>query len=1140
MFKNLKLFLIVAFWGILSIEGLSAANPKREFRSTWFTTVWNLDWPKSSGSTAQKAELTTYLDQLKAMNLTSVCFQVRSLCDAMYKSSYEPWSSALTGTRGSNPGWDPLAFVVEECHKRGMECYAWFNPFRWSTGTTYNTSYDQQWRNKGWILTYGSYSVLNPAIPEARQHSLDVLAEILNNYQVDGVVFDDYFYPNNIPQSSSAADYSLWANSGSSLSIGDWRRENVHIAIREFHALIKSLRPDVRFGISPAGVADTSAGKFGLSGCPGSDWQYSEIFSDPLQWLYEGTIDFISPQIYWTINHSTNPFDDITSWWSNTANHFGRHHYASQEIANLMSSGNSTTNWKECANQIKSSRNSTMNNASGVVFYSTAYLNGPSASGLGNYLKSDVFSTPCLQPEITWATNAPSYGKVSNLAYSSGKLTWTATTNGKAIIKYTVYAIPSSVTIANAKAFDGDGFDVQYLVDVTYSNNYTIPTAKQSNYWYAVCVYDGYSKEHEAAIVNYPEGEAEKATLISPINGATADWSAKFSWSQVSNATYTLEIAADANFSTLKHQVKNLTTNSSVVDLSNLESKTVYYWRVITTQQNKLDATSAVATFTTSTRPSAPKTSLISPANGASFEEDITFSWSKVDCDAYKLQISTFSDFSSIKYEKSMTTTSHELSLSTLGKGSYYWRVITSGSTLESTISDVRQFTITKVVVGNFESGYKITTDIDNTSYSANGYINISNLWLRSTSNSYGNYWFQENGSYNRGFCATQDYLYISGRTSNSSSAETLYLRKMDPSTGEIVSDLFLDSDAKIEFYPCNDVMKDSKENVLISNLTLNISSTPLVIFQVDTETGALTQRASLTSSKVSSSTRVDHATVTGDVESGNFVVYAAVSNSKNILRWKYVNGQLNSEELCTLSELYPSAATSLGIAPRVIPINDNEFFVVGGSTYLSRYSFSTGKMVDSFKNKTIYEPDDANDVVGIDANGGAWFVLNGTTYLVYPYGSNLNTNGYNFNLVKTDANISYSSMSLMWTLPKRGLGNVNSGTSQADIDYVAINENTGNIYMYVPGNGVCAYEIKDNGPLGVENIITDTFGMQICGNVVKFPSMASMVSIYNMMGKTEKVCSNVTEMELNLPKGVYVINAVIEGVIYREKIAIR
>ncbi|MBR6639404.1 MAG: family 10 glycosylhydrolase, partial [Muribaculaceae bacterium] len=161
MFKNLKLFLIVAFWGILSIEGLSAANPKREFRSTWFTTVWNLDWPKSSGSTAQKAELTTYLDQLKAMNLTSVCFQVRSLCDAMYKSSYEPWSSALTGTRGSNPGWDPLAFVVEECHKRGMECYAWFNPFRWSTGTTYNTSYDQQWRNKGWILTYGSYSVLN-------------------------------------------------------------------------------------------------------------------------------------------------------------------------------------------------------------------------------------------------------------------------------------------------------------------------------------------------------------------------------------------------------------------------------------------------------------------------------------------------------------------------------------------------------------------------------------------------------------------------------------------------------------------------------------------------------------------------------------------------------------------------------------------------------------------------------------------------------------------------------------------------------------------------------------------------------------------------------------------------------------------
>ena len=132
---------------------------KREFRAIWLTTVWAIDWPSTTGTsssaqTAQKNQMIAYLDQLEQENFNAVCFQVRSMCDAMYNSKYEPWSSYLTGSRGSNPGWDPLAFVVEECHKRGMECHAWVNPFRFSTGSAWNTTQDQQLKNNGWLLSY--------------------------------------------------------------------------------------------------------------------------------------------------------------------------------------------------------------------------------------------------------------------------------------------------------------------------------------------------------------------------------------------------------------------------------------------------------------------------------------------------------------------------------------------------------------------------------------------------------------------------------------------------------------------------------------------------------------------------------------------------------------------------------------------------------------------------------------------------------------------------------------------------------------------------------------------------------------------------------------------------------------------------
>ena len=188
--------------------------PKREFRSAWVATVWALDWPRDANDNeangmnaeVQKASMIRMLDSLKRNNFNAVNFQVRSMCDAMYKSSYEPWSSYLTGTRGKAPSYDPLQFVVEECHKRGMECHAWVNPYRFSTGANWTTAYDNKLREDGHLLTYGSTIILDPAQQWTIDRITDVCREIITNYDVDGILYDDYFYPDGIPSNSTAED----------------------------------------------------------------------------------------------------------------------------------------------------------------------------------------------------------------------------------------------------------------------------------------------------------------------------------------------------------------------------------------------------------------------------------------------------------------------------------------------------------------------------------------------------------------------------------------------------------------------------------------------------------------------------------------------------------------------------------------------------------------------------------------------------------------------------------------------------------------------------------------------------------------------------------------------------------------------
>ena len=506
---------------LLAIAALPmSSGVKREVRSVWMATVWALDWPSSTSSTtAQKNEMVKYLDVLQKNNFNAVYFQVRTMSDAFYKSSYEPWSSYLTGTRGKDPGWDPLAFVVEECHKRGMECHAWVNPYRFSTGSNWSTAQDQALKSAGMLLAYTksdgkTTTILNPGLESVRKRIVDVCKEIISNYDVDGLVFDDYFYPEGIPVTSSAGDYDLWQKSGASMTFGDWRRNNVNQMVADVYKMVQQQKPYVRFGISPAGAACTSAAvaaKHGIDRCPvASDWQYDGIFSDPVAWLEAGTIDYISPQLYWKTNHKTNPFGPMTKWWSYVAKHFGRHHYASHSIS-FLNSSNTTGDWEEIGKQVQFSRDYTENEAPGAVFYSAAYVTGKKQSGFGEWLQVNKFQNKALTPAIDWKKSDLEKVQVSALSKRATVLSWAGVDN----VRYSVYAVPESV---NVETLDSN-IPAEYLLGVSYKTTYTMPDDKKSGYNYAVCVLDRYGNEYEP--VYYGQSGVES---IGENSGLTADY----------------------------------------------------------------------------------------------------------------------------------------------------------------------------------------------------------------------------------------------------------------------------------------------------------------------------------------------------------------------------------------------------------------------------------------------------------------------------------------------------------------------------------------------------------------------------------------------------------------------------------------
>ncbi|QEH68735.1 family 10 glycosylhydrolase [Cellulosilyticum sp. WCF-2] len=299
---------------MFSVNALAQTQSK-QLRGVWISTVYNLDYPSTKNNiSAQKDEFTTKLDQLKAIGINAVFIQVRPKADALYKSHINPWSDVLTGTQGQDPGYDPLAFMIEEAHKRGMELHAWLNPYRVTTsGTDVNAlAINHPARlNPSWLFSYNNALYYNPELEEVKVHIVDTVKEIATNYNVDGIHFDDYFYPSSYP---------LPAGESKDGTVANHRRQAVNDMVSRVSYAIKAINrssgKNISFGISPAGIWKNNTSDPLGSATSGNEAYYS-VYADARTWIQNGWLDYITPQIYWETGHAKADYETLVKWWSN-------------------------------------------------------------------------------------------------------------------------------------------------------------------------------------------------------------------------------------------------------------------------------------------------------------------------------------------------------------------------------------------------------------------------------------------------------------------------------------------------------------------------------------------------------------------------------------------------------------------------------------------------------------------------------------------------------------------------------------------------------------------------------------------------------------------------------------------------------
>ena len=492
---------ICCWWGQSFAQNPNNTSPKREFRGVWVATVSNIDWPSKPGLTVdqQKQELIGILERHHKMGINAIMLQIRPTADAFYAHSRELWSHWLMGQQGLAPanGFDPLAFAVKEAHFRGMELHAWFNPYRATMNAAAVTSAEHITRKRPDLFyTYGGQKLFDPGLPEVREYIVQVILDVVKGYDIDGVHFDDYFYPYPISgqKITDQATFNKYPNGFT--NIADWRRNNVDLLIKMVNDSVHHYKKYMKFGVSPFGIwknfrEDTLGSKTnGLS-------NYHELYADSRKWIQEGWVDYINPQIYFTFSRAAAPFGVLLDWWSN--NTFGRHLYIGQG-AYLMHppGGKGEPAWgiySEIPNQIRAIRSN--GRAQGSIFFSSKSLSTVARS-LADSLTQNFYRYPALPPQMPWidaiAPNAPQHF-VAEARQDGVHLDWqkpVAASDGETASGYVIYRFDEGETPETRHA--------QHIIKISFDDFTSFldtQVEKGKRYSYIVTALDRIKNESE-------------------------------------------------------------------------------------------------------------------------------------------------------------------------------------------------------------------------------------------------------------------------------------------------------------------------------------------------------------------------------------------------------------------------------------------------------------------------------------------------------------------------------------------------------------------------------------------------------------------------------------------------------------------
>ena len=462
-------------------------DAKHEFRGAWIQTVGQGEY-KQMSVTEMKVSFIKKLDELHADGINAILFQIRPEADAFYQSNLEPWSRYFTGEQGKAPegNFDPLAFMVTECHKRAMELHAWMNPYRARVaGQTQLAPSHIYYKHPEWFLTYNGQLLFNPSLPECRQFICDVVKDILTRYDVDAIHMDDYFYPyphagEAFPDQESFEKYGVPAGYTAD-NIGDWRRENVNKLIEQVKRTIVLTKPWVRFGVSPFGIYRNKKHDPNGSNTNGLE-NYDDLYADILLWVKKGWVDYDIPQLYWEIGHKAADYTTLINWWD--ANAYGRPLYIGQDVDRTMKAGQLTA---------KMQAERTLPHVSGNCYWPANELLWNN-TGVRDSLRLNYNRYPALIPPYKHlCENTPK-------AVSSVKATWTEKgylLNWKAKKDISNPEAPNYFVVYRfAKGAKMDLNDPSHIVTITPETSYLLPYEKGRESWkYVVTTVDRFNNE---------------------------------------------------------------------------------------------------------------------------------------------------------------------------------------------------------------------------------------------------------------------------------------------------------------------------------------------------------------------------------------------------------------------------------------------------------------------------------------------------------------------------------------------------------------------------------------------------------------------------------------------------------------------